>query len=90
MERYTCPRELLAVVESALAAEGYVVEAPLQRAVGGARVTVMTRGASTIALHEEMGRELAAINVYKSGEAAPPAVLEQLPRLIGPAGRRRG
>lgn len=82
MERYTCPRELLPVVESALAAEGYVVEEPLQRAVGGARVTVMTRGASVISLHEFMGQDTADINVYRSGETGRLAVLDELPRLL--------
>ncbi len=82
MERYTCPRELLPVVESALAAEGYVVEAPLERAVGGVRVTVMTRGASIISLHEHAGHDTADINVYKSGAPERPAVLDELSRLF--------
>ncbi len=80
MERYTCLRELLPVIESALAAEGYVVEAPLNRAVGRTRVTVMSRGDDMISLHEELGRDMADINVY-AGESARLAVLNELPRL---------
>lgn len=82
MERYTCPCELLPMIEAALAAEGYVVEEPLQRAVGGTRITVMTCGGAVISLHEDMARDTADINVYSSGQAGGPAVLEQLPRLF--------
>lgn len=80
MERYTCLRELLPVIESALAAEGYVVDAPLQRSVGRTRVTVMSRGDDVISLHEELGRDMADINVY-AGASARLAVLNELPRL---------
>lgn len=82
MERYTCPRELLPVVESALAAEGYEIAAPLQRAVGGARTTVMTRGAAVITLHEDAGSDMADINVYNNGDQGGLAVLETLPLLF--------
>jgi hypothetical protein len=89
MERYTCPRELLPVIESALAAEGYVIEQPLQRAVGPSRVTVMTRGSAMIALHEDLARDTADIHVYPADEAARLTILEELPRLIPtPLGRR--
>jgi hypothetical protein len=84
VERYTCPRELLPEIESALAAEGYVVETPLRRAVGRTRVTVMSRGGAVISLHEDVAGEMADINVYDSGEAAMLAVLEELPRLAPP------
>ncbi|NTU79665.1 MAG: hypothetical protein HGA45_09710 [Chloroflexales bacterium] len=90
MERYTCPRELLPVIESALAVEGYVIEEPLQRAVGGSRVTVMTRGGAVIALHEDLARDTADINVYPADEAGRPTILKELPRLIPtPLGKRR-
>ena len=82
MERYTCPRELLPVVESALAAEGYEIAAPLQRAVGGARTTVMTRGAAVITLHEDAGSDMADINVYNKDDQGGLAVLETLPLLF--------
>lgn len=84
MERYTCPRELLPVIESALAAEGYVPEAPLHREVGGSRLTVMTCGGSVISLQEDAARDMANINVYRSGEAGRLAVLDELPRLASP------
>ena len=88
MERYTCPRELLPVIESALAAEGYVLEAPLQRAVGGSRLTVMTRGGSVISLHEDTARDIANINVYRNEAAGRLAILEELPRLVSPPAAR--
>ncbi|NTU79326.1 MAG: hypothetical protein HGA45_07975 [Chloroflexales bacterium] len=81
MERYICPRELLPVIESGLAAEGYVVEAPLQRAVGSMRITVMTYGGTVISLHEDLARDMADINVYTNGEPTDLAVLQELPRL---------
>lgn len=89
MDRYTCLRELLPVIESALAAKGYVAEAAHRYAVGSKRVTVMTRGAAVIALHEDLGRDMADITVYNNPEAGGIAVLEELPRpcppKIGPA-----
>lgn len=84
MERYTCPLELLPVIESALAAEGYMIEKPLQRAVGASRVTVMTRGGATVALHEDLARDTADIDVYPADEAGRLTILEELPRLIAP------
>lgn len=91
MERYTCPRELLPVIESALAAEGYVLEAPLQRAVGRSRITVMTRGGVVISLHEDMAHDMADIHVYRDQESVGPTVFEKLPRLIpAPLSRPRG
>lgn len=82
MERYTCPRTLLSKIETALAAEGYIAEPLLQRAVGGSRVTIMTRGTDVIALHEDMARDMADINVYHNGEAVGLSALESLPRLF--------
>lgn len=90
MERYTCPRELLPVVEAALAAEGFTVEAPLQRKVAGVRVTVMTRGASVISLHEDAAHDMADINIYQETEPLKLAVLDELPRLVPtPIGKGR-
>lgn len=83
MRRYSCPRELLPVVESALAVEGYVVATPPQQFDGGVRVTVMARGAAVIALHEDAARETVQINVYGDAVAGELAVLEEeLPRLF--------
>jgi len=82
LERYTCPRELLPVIESALAAEGYTVEQPIQRAVGGSCTTIMTRGAAVIMLHEDRGRDMADIHVHRNGEVGGLVVLEELPRLL--------
>jgi hypothetical protein len=84
VERYTCPRELLPVIEAALAAEGYMVEAPLQRNVGGSRMTVMTRGGSVISLHEDRARDMADITVYHDDATGRLAVLDELPRLAAP------
>lgn len=78
MECYVCPRELLPVVESALAAVGYVVELPLQRTVGSARITVMTRGSAVISLHEDLAHELADITVHTHDEPEGLAVLQKL------------
>lgn len=90
MERYTCPRALLPVIESALAAEGYTSEAPLHRVVDGTRITVMTRGGAVIAFHEDLARDMLDIHVYPSGEAGGLTVFDQLSRLVSaPPGRRR-
>jgi hypothetical protein len=85
---YTCPRELLPVIESALAAEGYVVEVPLQRAVGGTRMTVMTRGGSVISLHEDAAQTLASIRVHLYEATGRLAILDELPRLVAPQAAR--
>lgn len=79
MDRYTCLRELLPVIERALAAKGYVAEAAYRYAVDGRRVTVMTRGAAVIALHEDLGCDMADITVYGSPETGGIGVLEELP-----------
>lgn len=84
MERYTCLRELVPVIESALAAEGYVVEAPLQKDVSGTHTTVMTRGNAVISLHEDTTHEMADIHVNADGESGGLTVFEQIPRLSCP------
>ncbi|MFV9505435.1 MAG: hypothetical protein AB4911_12835 [Oscillochloridaceae bacterium umkhey_bin13] len=85
MEYYNCPRELLPVIESALAAEGYLVALPLQRAVGAIRITVMTCGTAIVALHEDRAQAIAQITVYRNEETSQLAILDELPRLIAPS-----
>lgn len=82
MNRYTCPRERLPEVETALAAEGYVVEAELRRAVGATRITVLTHTDMVIVLHDDLAQEDATIDLYLPQEAHEPAILAQLPYLI--------
>lgn len=82
MQRYTCPSDLLPMIEAALAAEGYVIEEPLQRAVGGSRIVVMSCDADVISLHEDIAHNTADITVYSSGKARGPTALAQLPRLF--------
>lgn len=84
MDCYTCHRELLPVVEAALAAEGYVVKGRPRYESGTTRVTEMTRDGSMIVLREDTARDLAEIVVRTSGASAEPAVLQELARL-GPA-----
>lgn len=90
MERYTCLPEILPVIVSALAAAGFVHEAPLLRIVNGARITVMTGGGAVICLYEDSARDMADIHVYANGEAAGPAALHELSRLMSPLAQRRG
>ncbi len=84
MDRYTCLPELLPAIEASLAASGYVATAPLRHAIGGTRITVMTRGAAIVSLREDLGRDMADITVYSSAEMGGIGVLEELPRLFPP------
>lgn len=82
MECYTCLRELLPVVESALAAHGFVNESLLQREASGATLTVMTQGATTILLREDPRRDMADIEVYDTAHPEVSELCETLPKLL--------
>ncbi|MEI8165548.1 MAG: hypothetical protein WCG26_04180 [Chloroflexales bacterium] len=69
MECYTCLLELLPVVESALAARGFVNHQAPQREATGGFLTVMTHGDTTILLREDLKRDMGNIEVYS--ETAP-------------------
>lgn len=84
MDRYTCLPELLPAIKASLAASGYVATAPQRHAIGGTRITVMTRGAAVVSLREDLGRDMADITVYSSAEMGGIGVLEELPRLFPP------
>jgi hypothetical protein len=91
MRRYICPRELLPVIESALAVEGYAAAIPPQHFDGGICVTVMSRGAAVVALHEDSSHDIVQINVYGDAQAGELAVLDKdLPRLFPPSLGRPG
>ena len=79
MTHYTCQRELLPMVEAALAANGYTIEAPLQKQMNGATFLVMTQGAALVLLIESAQRESAEIEVWGEARSAAIRLLESLP-----------
>jgi hypothetical protein len=89
MLHYTCPRELVPVIESALAAKGYVVELPLQIVAASIRITVMTRGNAVVSLHERGDCDMAEIRFYNHNEPDGLEVMQLLPSLCPPPLRQR-
>ena len=79
MAHYICASELLPMVEAALAANGYVVEAPLEKQIGGDTLVVMTRGAAIVLLSQSMQRQQADIEIWGDAQAAVTTLLESLP-----------
>jgi hypothetical protein len=79
MIRYTCASALLPVVEGALAANGYTIETPLQRLVGGDTLLVMMQGDAVVLLAESPHSDLAQVEVYGAAQSAVMVLLETLP-----------
>ena len=79
MAHFVCASELLPMVEAALAAHGYVVEAPRQMAVGGDTILVMTCGAAIVLLSQGAQRPQADIEIWGDAQAAATTLLESLP-----------
>ena len=79
MTQYTCQRDLLPMVEAALAANGYAIETPLQKQMNGATFLVMAQGAAVVLLIESAQEESAAIEVWGEARSATIGLLESLP-----------
>jgi len=79
MVRYTCRYEMLPVVEGALAAHGYVVDAPLSRHADSASLRMMTHGDGGVLLAHNTASELAEIEIWGPAQSGASMLLESLP-----------
>jgi hypothetical protein len=79
MIRYTCQPELLPMVEAALAANGYAIEAPLQKQMNGDTLLVMAHGAAIVLLTHDEQSDQAKVDIAGAAQSAAGALLESLP-----------
>jgi hypothetical protein len=79
MTQYTCRREILPMVEAALAANGYMIDVPLQKQTDGSTLLVMAQGAAVVLLIESAQQESAEIEVWGEARSAVIGLLESLP-----------
>ena len=77
--RYACASDLLPVVETALALNGYRVDIPRRRYSAGASALVMSQGLTSILLAADSASELGLIEVWGVPQAAAAQLLESLP-----------
>ena len=77
--RYACASAMLPVVETALALNGYRVEVPRQRTVGGASALVMSQGLTSILIEADPASALGLIEVWGVPQAPAAQLLESLP-----------
>jgi hypothetical protein len=77
--RYACAAELLPVVEASLTLNGYRVELPRHRSIGGASALVMSQGLTSILLADDPTSNIGLIEVWGVPQAAAAQLLESLP-----------
>ena len=77
--RYVCASDMLPVVETALALNGYWVDIPRQRSIGGASALVMSQGLTSILLAADSASEIGLIEVWGVPQSAAAQLLESLP-----------
>ncbi len=77
--RYVCKYELLPEIEAILAANGYTVEIPLQKNVGGYTAMGMKYGTVSILLAHAPKSEWAEIEIWGAAQDAAVHVLESSP-----------
>ena len=76
---YACDADMLPVVETTLALNGYRVELPWQRSVGGANALVMVQGLSSILLVDDPAKNSGVIEVWGVPLATAAHLIESLP-----------
>lgn len=79
MVRYRCLGAMLPVVEAALAAQGYAIEAQCRQEVDRRRSLIMTRGMTTVMLVDHMDGVVGEIEVLGDAQSAVTELLESLP-----------
>ena len=77
--RYTCDSDLLPIIEAALARDGYQVELPRQRSIGGASALIMSRGLTYILIGDDPSSQRGLIEIWGIQLAAAMQLLESLP-----------
>jgi hypothetical protein len=80
--RYTCRADLLPLLEGALAAQGYHIQIPFQKSLGGATAMVMACGGTFILLTHTPPSELGELEVWGEAPLAAMRLLESLPLAI--------
>jgi hypothetical protein len=75
---YVCQRELLPMVEGALAAHGYRIEIRGQPSANRTTALVMTHGLTSILLTDVPNQALAAIEIWGLGQSLAAQLLESL------------
>jgi hypothetical protein len=79
---YLCARELLPIIEGALAANGYRIDIPRQHGANRITALVMTRGLTTILLTDAADQALAAIEIWGIGQSLAAELLESFPIVL--------
>lgn len=79
MIRYTCQHEILPVIEGALAANGYVVDALLTERDVSACFTIMTNGDCGVLLAQNHTSGIAEIEIWGAAQSAASLLLKSLP-----------
>lgn len=77
--RYRCQNAMLPVVEASLAANGYAIDLPMQRGVGGVQAMVMSCGAASVLLAQIPNSETLEIEIWGVGQSHASSLLEKLP-----------
>ena len=77
--RYACASDMLPVIEAALALNGYRVDIPRQRSIGGASTLVMSQGLTSILLAADPASDIGLIEIWGVPQSAAAQLLESLP-----------
>ncbi|HEU5101410.1 MAG TPA: hypothetical protein VFU22_20445 [Roseiflexaceae bacterium] len=77
--RYTCRTELLPALETAQAADGYAIEAPFHRAVGGTAAMLMRKGTAFLLFSCPPTGQLVDIEIGGEAQQVAEVLLESLP-----------
>jgi hypothetical protein len=77
--RYACRNELLPILETALIADGYTIEAPVQQAVGGSATMLMRKGTIFLLISQPPKGQIADIEVGGDAQQVAEEFLASLP-----------
>jgi hypothetical protein len=77
---YRCNRDLLPMIEAALATNGYVITIPYQKSSSGATALVMACGGATVLLGCPAKGDIAEIQAWGDLDAVTASLLESLCR----------
>ncbi len=76
--RYAREGDLFSLIQTALAANGYTVEIPLQRSVNGTIATIMTCGRASVLIGQRADRDRVELEVWGLVASAAVDILESL------------
>jgi hypothetical protein len=78
---YRCSRDLLPMIEAALATNGYTIAIPYQRSISGAAAMIMANGRTSVLLGYPAQDELAEIEVWDEAQIGTSELLDSLCRV---------